>query len=376
MSIKNTQDTYGSVAKTLHWLIGIGVIGMMAMGTVMEDIPNAADKFWVYSLHKATGITILALMLVRLVWKLMNMGIPTHNAAHKPWEQKLSHGIHWGFYALLIAMPLSAWMMTGPNASTISWYGFFPIPNIAAADKAMAETYGEIHGAIGTLIWIALGLHVGGALKHAIIDRDNTLKRMLPVLLFALVLPVSTARADEDEKIPVHWDIIREESALTFTANQEGTDFEGQFRAFDGMITFDPKTPEEGTARIIIDLNSVATGNDERDKSVKEKDWFDVATLPTASYIVDRMEKGNADGKFIAKGRLILRGIERPLDLPFDLLITTTDGLMTAHATGETKLNRLEFGIGEGQWADPKMVGPDVTVKIDLTATANIEQDQ
>lgn len=373
MTIKNTPDTYGHIAKILHWVIALAVLGMMVVGTIMEDIPDKAMRFQVYGIHKALGVTILFLMVARLGWKLVNLGNPHHNAAHKPWEQKLAALIHWGFYGLLLVMPLSGWLLTGAAGSTINWFGLFPVPNIAMPNPDMREVYGEIHEITATLIWLALAAHIGGALKHAFIDRDNTIKRMMPIVIFAALLPAAAHAADDSQTIA--WRIDRTQSTLGFEGMQEGGVFKGEFTAFDGTIRFDPKYPEKGTAHILIDLGSVSSGNAERDTTAKEKDWFDTATNPTSTYSVDYFEKGETDTDFIARGRLILRGVELALDLPFKLYVTESNGILTAHATGQTTLKRLDFGVGDGEWKSTDMVGNEFTVKIDITATAKAPKE-
>lgn len=370
MTLTNTNDTYGTVAKFLHWLIALCVIGMMLMGSFMNDIADKALKFQVYGIHKALGITILALMIVRLGWKLYNWGRPSHNATHKPWEQKLAGLVHWVFYALLLVMPLSGWLLTSAAGSTLSWFGLFPIPTIVEASKEMRHFYGEIHEITANLIWAALALHVGGALKHMVIDRDGTIRRMLPLLAFALLIPFGAA-AEDTENTETLWTIQRDQSRLTIEAQQEGSPFKGEFMAFDGTIRLTPEHPEKGTAHIMIDLASFDSGNDERDKTVKEADWFDTDTTPTATYVIDSFGKGDKDGDYIADGRLILRGLERPVRLPFTMIVTTENNIKIAHVKGETSINRLDFGVGGGDWADPSMVGNAVTIRIDMLMQAN-----
>jgi polyisoprenoid-binding protein YceI len=269
-------------------------------------------------------------------------------------------------------MPVTGWLMTGAANSTISWFGLFPIPNIAAPNKEFAEIYADRHAAIGTIIWIFLALHVGGALKHVFIDRDNTLKRMLPALALLLLTAVPAHAVDVP---PTPWLVQRDLSKLSFEATQEGTAFTGEFAAFDGTIVFDPKDPQKGTAQVLIDLGSITSGNAERDKTVVGHDWFDTDTNPSATFSVDYFDKGEKEGDYVARGRLILRGIEKAIDLPFHLTITEKDGMMTAHATGEVTIKRLDFAIGEGQWADPATVGDAVVIKIDITATKRTDAD-
>lgn len=357
---KNSVERYGAVHKTLHWVIAIAVIMMLVMGWVMGDIPNGPDKFWVYSLHKSLGITILALMVMRVVWKLVNWDLPKALPTHATWEKRLASFVHWLFYGLLFVQPLSGWMLTGAANSTINWFGFFSVPNIVAPDQDLRRAMSELHDIIPLALTGIIFLHVAGAMKHAVIDRDRTLRRMLPFGALLLLLATPAFAAD----VPTKWTIDRDNSKLTFEALQEGAPFKGQFKGFTGTINFDAKKPEAGNASITIDLGSIDSANAERDSTVKGKDWFDLDSFPTATYTITSFTKGAEPNAYTAKGVLRMRGVERPLDLPF----TLTAGEKTAHAVGKTTLKRLDFGVGDGQWSDPSMVGTDVTVSIDITA--------
>ncbi|HEY8964202.1 MAG TPA: cytochrome b/b6 domain-containing protein, partial [Alphaproteobacteria bacterium] len=332
---KNIAERYGVIHKTLHWIIMLLVLMMLVQGFIMDDIPNQADKFWVYSLHKSMGITVLFLMLVRLGWKIYNKPNPLPLPNHKSWERALATFIHWGFYVLLLAQPLTGWLMTGAANSTINWFGFFVVPNLNAPNPEMRDIFRSIHDTLPLVIITFILLHVAGAVKHAVIDRDKTLNRMVPFAPVALVLmAMIPAIARADDAIP-NWTIDRNQSALTITATQEGAPFDATFKAFDGTIAMDPKNPTTGTADIIIDLKSFDSGNKERDSSTQGKEWFDLANFPTATYKVKSFDKGAADGTYTAHGTLFLRGIERPLDLPFTLSEQEKDGVRTAHAVGE-----------------------------------------
>jgi cytochrome b561 len=372
MQWTNSVERYGAVARFFHWTIGILILGMLVMGTIMGDIPNGPDKFWVYSIHKATGITILALVVLRLIWKLINWNLPRdlNHPAHEHW---LSTFVHWGFYALMIGMPLSGWALTSAANSTINWYGFFSVPKITVPDQNFRDAMEYAHETIATLLWVFIGLHVAGVIKHLVIDKDSTLRRMVPFMKPAIVLflmAATPAMAQQTSQFP-NWTIDRAKSTLTIQATQEGSAFDGRFTGFDGLVVLDPAKPETGNAKIIIDLGSFDSKNGERDGSVKGPDWFDIATMPTAAYTISKFEKSGKDGNgYLATGILRLRGIEKPLDLPFTMTITEKDGVKTAHCVGSTTLKRLDFGVGGGQWADPSMVGDAVVVSIDLTMVA------
>jgi polyisoprenoid-binding protein YceI len=115
---------------------------------------------------------------------------------------------------------------------------------------------------------------------------------------------------------------------------------------------------------VTIDLASVATGDAQRDQSLPSADWFNVAEAPQAVFTATRFEK-TAEGRYIAHGELQLRGVTRPVDLPFQLRI---DG-DTAHARGQTSLDRLAFGVGQGEWAQTDQIPARVGLRIVVNAT-------
>lgn len=373
MQWTNTQDRYGAVARFFHWTTAILILMMLVMGVVMGDLPAGPDKFWVYSLHKSLGITVLALAVLRLAWKLVNWNLPRENN-HKWYEHWAATVVHWGFYALIIGQPLTGWLLTSAANSTINWFGLFPVPSITAADPAFREQMESAHEIIATLLWVFIGLHVAGVLKHMVIDHDSTFRRMAPFMKPALVLfllAAGPAHAQQQGTTFPTWTIDRSVSTLKVKATQEGSAFEGRFKSFDGQVELDPAKPEKGNARIVIDLASFDSQNAERDDAVKGAAWFDTVTMPTASYTITKFEKsGKTADSFLASGTLHLRGIDKPIDLPFTMTTTEEDGVITAHCVGSTTLKRLDFGIGDGQWADPGMVGDAVVISVDLTMKA------
>lgn len=366
---RNTIDRYGSVHKFLHWLIALSVIAMLAVGWWMGGLERGPDKMQIYSIHKALGVTILALMILRVLWRAINWNRPQPLQSHARWERLLAGLVHGGLYALLIAMPLSGWLMTAAANSTVNWFGLFPIPNPIGPNENLAHVLRDLHGFLPFVIVGLLVLHVAGALKHQFIDHDSTLRRMLPFAAVAMLLLPINALADDP--IPV-WTIDRGMSKLGFEATQEGSPFQGSFERFSGMVRLDPAHPETGNAAVLIDLTSVNSQNAERDASLKEKEWFDVASSATAAYHVDSFVKGDKPDSYVAKGRLALRGLERPLDLPFTMTMEEKDNIKTAHVVGETAIDRLTFGLGDGKWADPGMVGHQVKVRVDVNMTSKL----
>jgi cytochrome b561 len=191
MSAK-ANERYTSVAIALHWLIAIMVIGQLAGGFYMHNLPReqAELKFQLYQLHKSFGVSVLVLTLVRVGWRLTHKppALPEKMAG---WEKLLARGAHLGFYVLLIAMPLVGWAIvsSSPLADSIQTYLFGVIhwPHLPFFEgvedrKGLSHDFEELHEYLAFAMIGLIGLHVAAAVKHQIIDRDEVLSHMLPFL--------------------------------------------------------------------------------------------------------------------------------------------------------------------------------------------------
>lgn len=178
MGLRNTPERYGSVAQALHWVIVLLLIGQVAVGKIAEEMPDGFDKLVLLARHKSVGITILALAAIRLAWRLFDR--PPPPLPMPRWQLVASRTTHWGFYALLFAMPLTGWMMSSASNYPVSWFGLVQLPDFVAPDRDLKHLFEEIHETLAkALIALAL-LHVAAALKHHFVDRDGLLQRMLP----------------------------------------------------------------------------------------------------------------------------------------------------------------------------------------------------
>jgi len=165
MPLYNTNTTYGSAAKTFHWLLALLIIGMLTLGLYMEGVPLGPDKFKLYGLHKSTGITVLLLVALRLGWKFANVS-PLLPDAMAAWEKFAAKAGHWTLYALMFAMPLSGWGMSSAAGLPVSVFGLFTLPDLVQPDKILKHNLQELHE---TLAWVLIGLivlHALAALLH------------------------------------------------------------------------------------------------------------------------------------------------------------------------------------------------------------------
>ena len=178
---------YGLVAIALHWAIAAAIIGLLALGTVMVRMtPGSSLQFELYQLHKSLGITVLALSLLRLGWRLTHP-VPPLPATLKPWEAKLARFTHAAFYVLMLALPFSGWMMVSASAWNLPTiiFGLFPLPHLPILStlsdkKPVEEALKDVHEGMAIAVFALLLLHVAGAVKHHLFLKDDTLARMLP----------------------------------------------------------------------------------------------------------------------------------------------------------------------------------------------------
>lgn len=160
----------------LHWIIAIAIIAMLAMGLYMEELPRGAEKGQLIGIHMGVGLLILGFALVRAIRRLME-GFPPPVSRYKAWEHFLAKLAHWGLLIGTLALPLSGLMMTLAGGNVVKAFG---VPVLGPFEKieVMAGIGHTVHGIGGKVMIFLIVLHVAGAVKHAIIDKDGTLRRM------------------------------------------------------------------------------------------------------------------------------------------------------------------------------------------------------
>ena len=170
---------YTATAKTLHWAMAILIFGLLALGFYMHDLPLSPEKLKLYSWHKWAGVCAFLLVLVRLAWRAAHRPppLPATMPAHL---QFAAHAGHFLLYALMLAIPLSGWLMSSAKGFQTVWFGVLPIPDLVGKDKELGDLLQTVHMVLNLVFAIAIAGHIGAALKHHFIDRDDILTRMLP----------------------------------------------------------------------------------------------------------------------------------------------------------------------------------------------------
>ena len=170
---------YTATAKSLHWLMAMLILGLLAMGFYMEDLPLSPDKLQLYSWHKWAGVTVFLLVWLRLLWRISHRP-PAYPLSMSARQQALAHAGHGLLYVLMVIIPLSGWLMSSAKGVQTVWFGVLPLPDLLGRDKALGKQLAEWHSALNIGLLLVIGGHAAAALFHHWVHKDDILRRMLP----------------------------------------------------------------------------------------------------------------------------------------------------------------------------------------------------
>lgn len=177
----HTPRSYTATAIRLHWLLALGLSATLALGFYMSDLPFSPAKLQYYSWHKWAGITLFLLAVFRLGWRLTHPA-PAAPAGMPAWQHAASEWTHRLLYVLMLAIPLSGWLMSSAKGFQTVYFGVLPLPDLVSRNPELGTQLAQLHGALNLALLGLVGLHAAAALKHHVIDRDEVLGRMLPFL--------------------------------------------------------------------------------------------------------------------------------------------------------------------------------------------------
>ena len=175
-TIATVPARYSHTARALHWAMAQGLLGLVAAGAWMVDLPFSPQRLKLYNWHKWAGIVMLGLLLARLLWRLTHrppapLPMPAAQAA-------LAHAVHALLYLLMLAIPLMGWAYSSAAGFPVVLFGLWPLPDWVGKDPALAEALKPWHGRLAWALVALVALHVLGALKHHFWNRDGLLARM------------------------------------------------------------------------------------------------------------------------------------------------------------------------------------------------------
>ena len=414
----NTAMRYGAVTKAFHWTIALGILVMIPLGIVANELPYdtseaVARKATLFSIHKTLGVAILAVALARIAWAVAQ---PKPGPLHpeRRLETTLADTVHWLLYGSLVLVPLAGWVAHAASEgfAPILWPLGQSLPLVPKSED-LYRAASSLHIVFERVLVVSLLLHVAGALKHHLWDRDATLRRMLPgrpalpavaphraslvppaaaAIVVAGAVGVggalglyapearataTTAAAPEApaeaapetpaEAAPAGarpaWTV--EEGTLAIAVTQLGSRVEGGFADWAATIAFDEEPDAEGRhgrVEVSVDVSSLTLGS--VTSQALGAEFFDASAFPRAVFEADILAAPDgAEEPYLARGTLSLRGAEVPVALPFALSVEGE----RATAEGVAVVDRRDFAIGEA-YGDPGTLAFEVEITVAVEA--------
>ncbi len=394
--ISNTATTYGALSKTFHWTTVLLILTLIPLGIYANGLPYdtgeaLAYKAQLFSLHKTLGVVVFFLALARIVWAISQTK-PAPLNPDRRLEHFLAETVHWLLYASLVLVPITGWIHHAATTGFAPiWWPFGQSLPFVPKDDGTAHTFAALHIIFERVLAASFFLHLAGALKHHFLDRDVTLKRMLPgtiepgplpenhrsfspvlgaigAYVAALAIGAGLGLFTKEDGVPAvpqladvssEWQV--QEGTLSITIKQLGGDVTGSFADWTAAITFD-ETPDadgkHGMVEVQIFVPSLTLGS--VTLQALGGDFFNSEVYPTATFSADILAQ---DGGYLADGTLTLRGTTLPLSMPFTLALEGD----TAEMRGTTSVNRTRYNMGEA-YPDESSVGFEVGVAVALTA--------
>jgi len=170
---------HGQTAIGLHWITALAVLGLLGVGLWMVGLPLGLLKLKVYAWHKWIGMAVLALTVARLLWRWRHPP-PALPGSLRDWERRLAPIAHWTLFTLLLAMPLSGWMMNSAAGVGLYWFGYVPIPDLVPRDPDLFAVLKTVHKVLSRLLIAVVALHVAAVIYHDVLRRDGVFRRMWP----------------------------------------------------------------------------------------------------------------------------------------------------------------------------------------------------
>ncbi|MGE4063048.1 MAG: cytochrome b [Rhodospirillaceae bacterium] len=171
--------TYGTVAVALHWIVAVCLLCSIVLGLFIGNVEESAATEQVLAVHKSFGITIFVLMLARLAWRLTHPAppLPATMSAYQRVAAALTHGL---LYVTLLAMPIAGYIAVSARGRETSYFGLFDVPQWAPLSRVLSQNATTVHVYGQYLVYALLAAHIGAALYHRLILKDDVLARMLP----------------------------------------------------------------------------------------------------------------------------------------------------------------------------------------------------
>jgi len=177
MGLRNTSEDFGSLAKTLHWLIAIGLIALVYLGLLQAGMERGDEKSYVRFVHASLALSVFALMTIRIVWRLVNE-IPDHPPGVPAWQRTLARLVHWGLYIAVFVQLVAGGMTVATGGRPLPFFGIFSIPLPVAEDSDAHHFWEEVHETTWIVVAVLVVMHVAAAFYNHFILKNEVLRRM------------------------------------------------------------------------------------------------------------------------------------------------------------------------------------------------------
>ena len=173
------KQRYTYTAMTLHWLMAVGLIGTFALGYYMEGLPFSPSKLKLIAWHKWAGISLLAVLILRLLWRFTHRApeLPAGMTAH---ARLGAHVGHWLLYILMLGVPVTGWLASSAQGVSVVMFGVWQLPDLLAKNPELGSGLQDAHMVLNYVLAVVVLGHVAAALHHQFIQKDGLMNRMLP----------------------------------------------------------------------------------------------------------------------------------------------------------------------------------------------------
>ena len=175
----NSKCAYGIIAQALHWCVALLIFMQIPLGLYAANLPVSMARLQWLSYHKSLGLTILALVLLRLIWRWIDAPPPLPDTM-MPWERCAALATHRALYFIPVLAMLAGWLYASAVGLSVNWFGLILIPDLISKNTELAPLFKESHHGLVGLLVLLLIAHIGAAVRHAFVLRDNVVQRMLP----------------------------------------------------------------------------------------------------------------------------------------------------------------------------------------------------
>jgi len=405
----NTVTRYSVFAQYLHWLVVALLVGQWAVAELAEGFDDVKiTKLALMALHKSFGMTVLMVAVLRLAFSRVSRQ-PAYPSYMSEGQRRIAGIAHHLLYVAIFALPITGWLGSSAASYSVSWFNLFEWPDLVPVSESLKEAFFIAHEWSWRLLCVLVVLHVAAVVKHQWFHRFPMIRTMFSPWVFALAFvallvvlafaykpwsagqrvlkqqlepsqdisslqhkanqlnsdtgDIENALGTQAELIPINtnaWTINYSQSAIKFTTEQAGAEFEGQFTAWQSTIVFDARDVSSASIDTVIDLGSVSTQDQERDTTLVTPEFFHVSVFPQARFSARDVRWDDQQARYTATSTLAIKGQVYPVDFWFSVEAVEGQKQLRGMAT----LDRLQLAIGEGEWLDTEWIGQYVQVSV------------